>query len=180
MESGADLGTGPPGPITHAESVDLNRLVVDPDHAAVTTGLIEVPSAESVRFAESLVGEMDLDLLAILVHIVDLVPRERLEAFVVDPVLELDVDELLVFGDREMPKVFVVEAVVELGARVVPQDAGTRRDALILPEEGIDLSGELAFRDCEGEPASLGPEGIIARRGVEMIVGVHVHVGSVS
>ena len=42
MERVADLGAHTPGAVAHAEGIDLDRLVADPDRAAVAAGLIEM------------------------------------------------------------------------------------------------------------------------------------------
>ena len=118
---------------------------------------------------------MHLDFCRVLIDVVEFVSREWLDALVVDAVHERDVCQVLVFRNREVPEILVVSAIPDLRARVVPEKTRARSHALVLPEEGIELSGQLALRNRKGEPAGFRPERIIGRRRVELVVGVHIH-----
>ena len=96
MQRGADLGAHAPGAIAHAERVDLDRLLLDAKRAAVATRLVEMATAEIIRLTDRVEGQVDLDLVCVLVDVVELVAAKRLEAAVVDAVGEPDVGQVLV------------------------------------------------------------------------------------
>ena len=76
-----------------------------------------------------------------------------------------------------MPELPSVEGIGRAVASVVPEEGPAGDDLLIGTEERIELPRQPALGHGEGEPAGLGPVGVIAGRRVELVVlmvGVHL------
>ena len=136
----AELGAHAPGAVPHAEGVDLDQLVADPQRARVAAGLIEVALAESVGRADALEGEVHLDLRVVGIEVVELVASERLHAAIADAVGELEVGEVRARGEGQVPEVLGIEAVPDVLAGLVPEECAARGHALVGAEEGVELA----------------------------------------
>ena len=74
----------------------------------------EVAAGESVGLAQSIECEVNLDLLCVRIEVVQLVALKGLQAAVSDAIGKLDVAEILVHREGQVPQVLRVQAVPDL------------------------------------------------------------------
>src|SRR5438552_9536666 len=129
--------------------------------------------SEVVRRGHRAEREIDVQFVGIGIVVPQFVARERLEAAVMDAVRQGDVGQRLV-GYREVPEVLGVETVPRLVALVVPEVRTARGNALVGAKEWIELTRQPALGHGEGEPTGLGPVRIVARRWMELVIGMRL------
>ena len=110
VELRAELRAHAPGAVAHAEGVDGDALVLEPEGAGVAAGLVEVARGEIVRRSDRLEDEIHFDFAVVGVEVVELVSAQRLEAAVADAVREREVGEVGVGRERQVPEVLGVAA----------------------------------------------------------------------